>query len=248
MPDPLFDQTALELRRRRALRKGARLFLAERAVEDIAERLGFVQRRFGRALLVGFPEDRLADPLKSSAEQLILVPTLDHVANFPAESFDLLIVLGQLDTTDELPIVLRILRSLLVADSLFVGAFAGNNSLPTLRTVMLAADQASGLGVSPRVHPRIEASALAPLLQEAGFVMPVVDIDRVRLRYRAFDDLVSDLRGMGATNILSNRSRRPFNRLSLSAARDEFRKQGDGSRTFETIEILHFAAWTPNRP
>jgi NADH dehydrogenase [ubiquinone] 1 alpha subcomplex assembly factor 5 len=246
MPNAIFDSHALELRRRRALARGPRLFLAERAVEDIVDRLGFVRRRFGRALLVGFPELGLAEPLQASAEQLILVPTLADVVQFPPESFDLLVVLGQLDTTDGLPILLQILRSLMAPDAHFVGAFAGNNSLPVLRSAMLAADQASGTGVAPRVHPRVEASALAPLLQDAGFVMPVVDIDRVSLRYRAFEDLVADLRAMGATNVLANRSRKPLGRASLEAARAEFRRLGDEAGTIETVEILHFAAWTPN--
>lgn len=248
MPDPIFDRHALQLRRRRALTKGPRLFLAERAIEDMVDRLGFVQRRFGRALLVGCPDPSLAEPLQASVEQLLFVPTLFEIAHFPPGSFDLLMVLGELDTTDELPAVLHILRSLLAPDSLFLGAFAGNDSLPALRTAMLAADRAAGAGVSPRVHPRIEASALAPLLQDAGFVMPVVDIDRVRLRYRDFDDLVADLRGMGATNILVNRSRKPLSRVALAAAREEFRRMGDESGAVETIEILHFAAWTSNRP
>lgn len=248
MPDPLFDTHALALRRERAFRKGPGLFLVERAVEDIADRLGFVRRRFGRGLLVGCPDQALAEPLGGSAEQLLLVPALEDVARFPPQSFDLLIMLGQIDTADELPVVLQILHSLLAPDSLFIGSFAGNDSLPVLRTAMLAADRAGGSGVSPRVHPRIEASALAPLLQAAGFVMPVVDIDRIKLRYRSFEGLVADLRSMAATNVLANRSRRPISRASLEAARKEFRRLGDESGTIETIELLHFAAWTPDRP
>ena len=124
---------------------------------------------------------------------------------------------------------------------------ASTMPLPSLRSAMLAADRLGGSGVAPRVHPRIEASAVAPLLQGAGFVMPVVDIDRVRLRYRALDDLVADLRAMGATNVLASRSSKPLSRTSLAAARSEFRRLGDEAGTVETIEILNFAAWTPNR-
>jgi hypothetical protein len=220
------------------------LFLAERAVEDLADRLSLVQRRFGRALLVGCPDPRLADPLAGAAEQMVLAPTLDDVARFPPRSFDLLLVLGQLDTANELRAVLHILRALLAEEALFVGAFPGNNSLPALRTAMLAADRAGGGGASPRVHPRVEASAVGGLLQEAGFNMPVVDIDRVRLSYRTLDDLVADLRGMGATNVLSGRSRTPLLRAALAAARAEFARLGEGGRTAETVELIHFAAWT----
>ena len=245
MTGPIFDDQALALRRQRAVRQGPRLFLAERAVEDMAERLSLVQRRFGRALLVGCPDPQLAEPLTGAAEQLVIAPTLDEVARFPPQSFDLLLVLGQLDTANELRAVLHILRAMLTAEALFVGAFPGNNSLPALRAAMLAADRAGGAGVAPRAHPRVEASAVGGLLEDAGFVMPVVDIDRVRLNYRILDDLVADLRGMGATNILSGRSRTPLLRAGVAAARAEFARLGNGGRTAETVELIHFAAWTP---
>ena len=227
------------------MRQGPRLFLAERAVEDLADRLSLVQRRFGRALLVGCPDPRLTEPLTGAAEQLVLAPTLNDVARFPPQSFDLLLVLGQLDTANELRAVLHILRALLTAEALFVGAFAGNNSLPALRSAMLAADRAGSAGAAPRAHPRVEASAVGGLLQDAGFDMPVVDIDRVRLAYRTLDDLVADLRGMGATNVLTGRSRTPLLRPALAAARAEFARLGEGGRTVETVELIHFAAWTP---
>ncbi len=243
MDDPLFDQQALGLRRQRALRQGPRLFLAERAIEDLAERLGFIGRRFGRGLLVGCPQPGLAEPLAGAAEQLVMVAELAAVAEFPPGSFDLLIILGQLDTSPELPAVLAILRSLLCRDGLLLGAFAGNNSLPQLRAAMLAGDQAGGGGAAPRVHPQIEASAFAGLLQEAGFSGAVVDIDRVRLRYRSLHDLVADLRGMGATNVLTRRTRKPVLRQALQAASAAFSSSGGESGTTETVEIIHFAAW-----
>ncbi|WP_294173894.1 SAM-dependent methyltransferase [uncultured Sphingomonas sp.] len=244
MTGPIFDDQALALRRQRAVWQGPRLFLAERAVEDLADRLSLVQRRFGRALLVGCLDPRLAEPLTGAAEQVIIAPTLNDVARFPPGSFDLLLVLGQLDTANELRAVLHILRAVLTEEALFVGAFPGNNSLPALRAAMLAADRAGGAGAAPRVHPRIEASAIGGLLQDAGFVMPVVDIDRVRLSYRTLDDLVADLRGMGATNVLSGRSRTPLLRTALATARTEFAQLGAGERTVETVELIHFAAWT----
>ena len=36
---------------------------------------------------------------------------------------------------------------------------------------------------TPHIHPRVEASAMAPLLAHAGFLNPVVDIDRVAVDY-----------------------------------------------------------------
>jgi hypothetical protein len=70
-------------------------------------------------------------------------------------------------------------------------------------------------------------------------------VDRARVSYPSLDRLVSDLRGMGATNVLTARSRSPLLRAGRRAASRAFAAAGDGERTTETFEILHFAAWTP---
>jgi hypothetical protein len=49
---------------------------------------------------------------------------------------------------------------------------------------------------------------------------------------------------MAATNILNARSRKPLSRTERDAAAELFKPAGDGFRTVETFEILHFAAWT----
>ena len=245
MAEMLFDPQALAARRARAHRQGPCTFLAERVIEELAERLGLVRRRFGRGLLVGCPDPALATTLTGAAEQLLLAPGLEGLTAFPPGSLDLLVVLGELDTAHELPALLQVVRHLLATEALFIGAFPGNDTLPVLRGAMLAADQAQGGGVAPRVHPRIAAAGFAGLLQDAGFDVPVVDVDRVRLRYKRLDDLVADLRGMGAGNALAGRSRRPLGRAGLEAARAAFRAAGDEGGTVETIELIHFTAWTP---
>ena len=163
--------------------------------------------------------------------------------DFPPATFDLCLALGTLDTVPDLQRALLAIRHCLRPDALFLGAIAGGETLPMLRAAMRAADRASP-AASPHVHPRIEASALAPLLAAAGFVTPVVDVDRVSIAYPSFDRLVDDLRRMAATNILSARSRRPLGRSALDAARAEFARLGNGAPTQERIELLHFAAWT----
>ena len=72
--------------------------------------------------------------------------------------------------------------------------------------------------------------------------MPVVDVDRVRLRYRDLYSLIGDLRAMAATSVLAER--RPF--LSKDAVRradQAFQALGADGRTEEFIEILHFLGW-----
>jgi NADH dehydrogenase [ubiquinone] 1 alpha subcomplex assembly factor 5 len=162
----------------------------------------------------------------------------------PAQTFDLCLAIGTLDTVNDLPRALRSIRASLTEKALLIGAIAGGDSLPQLRRAMYAADQLAGVS-TPHVHPRIEAASLASLLTACGFIMPVVDVDRVPVSYKSMDKLVTDLRRMGATNILLARSRAPILRAARDAAKAAFQSAGDGLRTIETFEILHFAAWTP---
>jgi hypothetical protein len=128
-------------------------------------------------------------------------------------------------------------------DSPFVGALAGGDSLATLRRAMLAADRATGAAAA-RTHPRIEPSALAGLLGAAGFVMPVVDVDRIALRYASLAALVRDLRAMGASNQLAERAP-PRGRAWAALAAAAFAGLGVDGRTEERIDLLHFIAWAP---
>ena len=77
---------------------------------------------------------------------------------------------------------------------------AGGNSLPALRGSLIESGRAEGRIVA-RTHPRIEPGSLAGLLTAAGFAMPVVDVDRVRLRYEDLEALIRDLRAMAATAV-----------------------------------------------
>jgi len=129
----------------------------------------------------------------------------------------------------------------LLPESPLIGAIAGGNSLPALRASMIDAGRAQGRVVA-RTHPRVEASSLAGLLSAAGFSAPVVDVDRVTLRYSGLRSLVHDLRAMGANSVLADRPPQ-ITRRELVAAANAFAKRGTDGRTEEQIEILHFLGW-----
>ena len=257
MSKDIFDMELRALRRDRAFRTGPELFLHERAFEDCLERLELIQRRIGSTLLIGSPSPdwrarlerfaatvAVADPGPLFAQSADGNCIVEDQWDPPARAYDLIVAIGTLDTVNDLPRALQSLRAALADDSLLLGAMSGGDTLPRLRLAMHAADQASGAS-SPHVHPRIEAASLAPLLTACGFVIPVVDVDRVQVSYESLAGLVGDLRRMGATNILNQRSRTSLMRQAKAAAEAAFRSAGDGSRTAETFEILHFAAWTP---
>lgn len=253
----LFDMRLRAIRRDRACRSGPVLFLYERAFAEILERLSEISRNFASALLIGCPDPQWPDRLARCAGSVTAVDpgalfakaaqgrqAIDEVIELKPESFDLIVAVGTLDTANDLPGVLLRLRFALKPDSLLIGVIAGGDTLPRLRQAMRAADAVTG-AASPHVHPRIEPAALAQLLSAAGLAMPVVDVERVRVAYRGLRQLVGDLRGMGATNILKTRGYSPLGRAALAAAERDFAEGSEDGRTVERFEILHFAAWSP---
>lgn len=254
MPE-LFDMKLRASRRDRAARIGPELFLFERAFEDCLERIDLINRRFERALLIGCPDAGWPGRLQAVAE---MVECRDPGSLFAASArgstivedawvaeegaHDLVVAIGTLDTVNDLPIALRLIHHAMRAKGLLIGAVSGGDTLPRLRAAMRAADSVAGIAV-PHIHPRIEASALSPLLADAGFIRPVVDVERVQVAYRSFDRLVSDLRAMGGTNVLKAQGP-PLTRLQRDAALRAFAEGTENGRTMETFELLHFAAWT----
>lgn len=238
MKPQLFDDHARILRRRRAARLSGDRFLHDRAFDDCLDRLADVRTTFATAAIVGDAGSAWRDRLAA------IVPDvrIGELATMAPASVDLCLSIGDLESTNDVQAAAIALRHLLRPGGLLLGAIVGGNSLPRLRAAMLAADRADG-GAAPRLHPAIDGPSLAALLVSVGFSEPVIDVDRVSATYSSLDRLVADLRAMGCTNVLSQRSKRPIDRNGLAAARVAFL---DGaSQATERFELLHFAAWAP---
>lgn len=230
------------------------MFLFERAFDECLDRLSFIRRSFDRALLIGCPVpewrhrlEQLAgnvevvDPGGSFAARAAGLQIEEDHFDFGVDRYDLCVAVGTLDTVNDLPLALQLIHRALKPDSPLVGAIAGGNSLPALRSSLIEAGRSVGQVVA-RAHPRIEPSSLGGLLSAAGFAMPVVDIDRVTLRYQGLGELVRDLRAMGATSILAGHSG-ALSKREAAAIHAAFHAQRREGRTEEQVEILHFAAW-----
>jgi hypothetical protein len=81
-----------------------------------------------------------------------------------------------------------------------------------------------------------------------GFALPVTDVDRFTVRYASPLALMHDLRCMGATNTLIERSRRPLKRAVLTRMMEIYGARfadADG-RIRATFEIMWLSGWAPH--
>jgi NADH dehydrogenase [ubiquinone] 1 alpha subcomplex assembly factor 5 len=153
---------------------------------------------------------------------------------------------GVLDSVNDLPGALALIRRVLRPDGLFLGAFAGAGSLAWLKSATLAADSATSGGAVPRIHPQIDVRSAGDLLSRAGFALPVADSERLDIGYGDPLRLMRDLRGMAATNLLVQRARKGPGRAWLVELFRQFQAAGgpDG-RLRETFELIYLTGWAP---
>jgi SAM-dependent methyltransferase len=263
-PPKLFDRTLLLQRRRRAQSLGREDFLLARAAEDLAERLHAVKRRFPLALDLSTPGEHIAKALKASGQvdQVIAsepfaderessasrASASEEALPFAEASFDLIVSALALHWTNDLPGTLIQIRRVLKPDGLFLAVLLGGETLTELRQCLAEAETEIEGGLSPRLSPFIEVRTMGSLLQRAGFALPVTDIDRLTVRYGNLFDLFRDLRKMGATNALTERSRKPLRRATLARAIDLYeRKFADtDGKLRATFDLLWISGWAPS--
>lgn len=249
----IFDRRLMRLRQARARALGPETFLIDRVAADLAERLDAVLRTFERAADIGTPANAVRRVLKASGKVAAIYGGDSVVADAEAlpyadGSLDLVVSALALQFVNDLPGTLIQIRRALKPDGLLLAALLGGDTLIELREAFAEAEAEVEGGVSPRVAPFADVRALGGLLQRAGFALPVVDSDRLTVRYDSVFALMRDLRHMGATNIMLERRRTPLKRATLAKLADIYARRfadSDG-RLRATFEIVWLSGWTPH--
>jgi len=264
-PPRLFDRSLQRLRRLRALRAGPVDFLLAHAAQELVERLFAVKRDFAVAADIGTPGPALRTMLRQQQLAPVVIgvdplaPMLDsgesplvaadeEALPFADGSLDLAVSALALHAVNDLPGALVQIRRALRPDGLFLAAMLGGESLTELRQSFAAAEAEIEGGVSPRVAPFADLRDLGALLQRAGFALPVVDTDRITVRYATALDLLRDLRGMGATNALVERRRLPLKRATLLRMAEIYaeRFRDPDGRLRASFDIVWLSGWAPH--
>jgi SAM-dependent methyltransferase len=243
-------------------------FLKDRAAQDQILRLGAIMRQFGVAVDLGARSGCFARLLASepdvAAKVGLLIQTdlcpamlsgsneprlvMDEERNvFAPQSLDLVVSSLALHWVNDLVGTLIQIRQSLRPDGLFLGALFGGLTLTELRQSLLAAEDEVLGGAQSRVSPFLDTPDGAALLQRAGFALPVSDVDRVTVRYDHPLLLMRDLRAMGETSALLDRSPRALRRDVLTRACEiyQHRFSDPDGRIRASFEIISLTGWAP---
>tara|TARA_R110001606_G_scaffold310147_1_gene457153 strand:+ start:68 stop:943 length:876 start_codon:yes stop_codon:yes gene_type:complete len=262
MTDTVNVPEVFDRRRRRIVRdraygrcKGAD-FVSQLMVEEILERLDVVKRTFQRALVIGLPAAHIGTELQARGMKVIFADSSARLAQtlggvicdddrlpFADHSFDLIINVGSLDTINDLPGALVLIRRLLIPDGLMLAALVSAESFSSLKSIIMKAE---GDRVSAHIHPQIDVRTAGDLMARAGLTLPVADSDLLRLNYSSLERLIADIRDLGGSNIMSGKltslRREVYNNIR-SLFRDH---SGPDAKFAESVTLLCLCAWAPH--
>ena len=236
----LTDRNALARNRGRADRNA--LFLHYMALDDLKDRVSLVNRSFTDISVISGMPDVWRDfgdvKLLEDRETLDVQP----------QSFDLLIHAMCLHWMADPVGQLIQMRRALKPDGLMLAVFPGGETLNELRAVLSQAETDLRGGLSPRVLPMADIRDLGALLQRAGYALPVADSQKVDVEYDSAFALMRDLRAMGETNALAQRTRWFTGKDVLLRADGLYAQHFPGreKNISATFELITLTGWAPS--
>ncbi len=117
----------------------------------------------------------------------------------------------------------------------------GPDTLQELRAAWAAVDNHA------HVSPFMDMHDLGDILINSGYAAPVMDVERITLTYGRVDDLMRDLKSIGARNATTQRQRGLTGKSRMQAMRDayeSFRRDGVLPASYE---VVYGHAWAPEK-
>jgi len=250
-PPAIFD-TAL-IRRHLARRTETGDFVFDLVIADLEDRLGALVRDFAKSAIIGPDVEKLPSSGQTASASFAFERYRSFSPDYDmpplvGDDYKLIVSVLELQAINDVPGYLARLRAHLAPDGLLMIAALGGESLTELREAFLAADAQVFGGASARVAPMIQVRDGGGLLQRAGLALPVADVETHVVRYGNPFALMAELKALGASNPLLDRSKRLATPALLAAAAEAYASQDsdpDG-RIRATLEIIWLSGWAPH--
>jgi len=156
-----------------------------------------------------------------------------------SQSVDLVYSNAVLQWSTDLPGVFAEFLRVLRPGGLLMFSTFGPDTLVELRAAWAAVDGHS------HVSRFVDMHDIGDLLVGTRFAEPVMDCERLTVTYAAVDDLMRDLKTLGAHNVTAGRVRGLTGRSRLDAMRAAYERFRADGRLPATYEVVYGHAWAP---
>ncbi len=265
----VFDRDLIAKRRMRAKANFLKHdFLFRWSKEQLGERLLDINRDFSSVLQIGSRGSFVNGDHSKLNQNIVtcdLCPTPIDEVTYPEayhyiqsdeeflpiapKTMDLAISNLNLHSTNDLPGTLLQIRKTLKDDGMFLASILGGETLYELRNAMAVTEQELFGETSARIFPFADKPQIGGLLTRAGFALPVADSDIITVTYENVFKLMADLRGMGESNTILKRSRKPLSKEFFMRLAQNYQERyaDDDGRIKASFEIIFLLGWAPHK-
>ena len=266
----IFSKKKNQISRNRASTKYKKYdYLFNEVNKRLFDRLKFIKRKFVNTLEVGSKTGNTIDLFNKKkdikkifisdiSKEMLLIAKKQKInkqkfflsideENLPFKNnqFNLVFSNLYLHWSNDLFKVLNEIYRTLKPDGLFLCSIFGSETLNELKYSLCSAEDKISKNISPRVSPFIRLQDAGTLLQKAGFQLPVIDRDSIKIFYHDIFSLMKDLKGMGESNSLINRKKIFTTKKLFDVANKIYKKKfSENKKIYATFEILYFIGWS----
>ena len=138
------------------------------------------------------------------------------------------------------------IHKILKDDGFLIFSIFGTKTMENVKGCFIKIEEKRYSGISLRFNPLFDVDLIGNNLKQIGFKNVIVETEIIKVKYDSLFKLMLDLRGMGISNNLLNRSKF-FTPKSLFNEVNEYLIKGNKNKEFLVpFEILTLTAWKDN--
>ena len=122
----------------------------------------------------------------------------------------------------------------------------GTKTMENVKECFIQIEEKKYNGISLRFHPLFDLNLIGNKLKQIGFKNVIVETEIIKAKYNSLFKLMHDLRGMGVTNNLSNRSKFFTSKSFFNEVNETLIKDNKYKEFLVPFEILTLTAWKEN--
>ena len=194
-------------------------------------------------LLVNSPYEKLHEKISSKKIKFISQP-FEEIC-LTKQKFDFLICNLSLHRINNVKSFVEKLFSLLSKNGLLICIYFGGKSLNELRQSLISSDEKIRNGSFQRIIPFIDMIDASNIFQSVGFKEIVCDSSELKIKYKKFNDLLVDIKGMGESNSLIERNKGLMTRSFLNLTEFFYKKRfsDNNNNIIASCELISMVMW-----
>lgn len=198
----MFDLEKLQKNKRKSLKHIENSSFYQFVHNDLIDRLAPIDNNFKNILVINSSDICFITPMLKTKYPSAEISTQTISEPIIKNKFDLIIIPMSLHWISDIQLFLKNIRESLKANGILMCNFPGEGSLRKLRIKIMEAESLTLQNHSPHISPFIQFEQITPLMQQAGFIENIIDIEKLDLENKSPLKLMQSIKNIGESNAL----------------------------------------------